>query len=65
MSRGSMRFWGLARVAVVEAALQPVAEGDDGVGRDMARCTLASERQGRAAAPFFIGIPGRLTDRWA
>ena len=60
MSRGSMRFRGFACAAVVEAALQLVAEGNDGVCRGMARRTLASERQGRAAAPFFIGIPGRL-----
>ncbi|GJN29178.1 hypothetical protein PR202_gb17375 [Eleusine coracana subsp. coracana] len=45
MSRGSLRFRGLARAAGAEAALQPVAEGVGGVGRDLAR----GARSGRCA----------------
>ncbi|KAK3132064.1 hypothetical protein QOZ80_6AG0515250 [Eleusine coracana subsp. coracana] len=44
MSRGSLRFRGLARAAGAEAALQPVAEGVGGVGRDLARRTLRAMR---------------------
>ncbi|KAF8723589.1 hypothetical protein HU200_021546 [Digitaria exilis] len=61
MSRGSMRFRGLARAAGVEAALQPVAEGGAGVGRDMARRTLRAMRgEDDDAAPVTAtGILGR------
>uniref|UniRef100_A0ACD5ZQZ1 Uncharacterized protein n=1 Tax=Avena sativa TaxID=4498 RepID=A0ACD5ZQZ1_AVESA len=45
MSKGSLRFRGLARAAGVEEALAPVAECDGGgVGRDMARRTLRAMR---------------------
>uniref|UniRef100_A0ACD5VCC1 Uncharacterized protein n=1 Tax=Avena sativa TaxID=4498 RepID=A0ACD5VCC1_AVESA len=45
MSKGSLRFRGLARAAGVEEALAPVVECDGGgVGRDMARRTLRAMR---------------------
>ncbi|RLM54846.1 U-box domain-containing protein 39 [Panicum miliaceum] len=63
MSRGSMRFRGLARAAGVEAALQPVAEGDGGVGRDMARRTLRAMREEDDDAPVTAtGLLGRQWD---
>ncbi|CAN6214411.1 unnamed protein product [Urochloa humidicola] len=61
MSRGSMRFRGLARAAGVEAALQPVAEGGGGVGRDMARRTLRAMRGEDDEAPA-AGMLGRQWD---
>jgi len=63
MSRGSMRFRGLARAAGVEAALQPVAEGDGGVGRDLARRTLRAMRGEDDDAPVTAtGLLGRQWD---
>ncbi|RLN11479.1 hypothetical protein C2845_PM09G07880 [Panicum miliaceum] len=63
MSRGSMRFRGLARAAGVEAALQPVAEGDGGVGRDLARRTLSAMRGEDDDAPVTAtGLLGRQWD---
>ncbi|CAD6339688.1 unnamed protein product [Miscanthus lutarioriparius] len=63
MSRGSMRFRGLARAAGVEAALQPVAEGDGGVGRDLARRTLRAMRGEDDEAPVTAtGLLGRQWD---
>ncbi|WVZ81818.1 hypothetical protein U9M48_029157 [Paspalum notatum var. saurae] len=62
MSRGSMRFRGLARAAGVEAALQPVAEGAAGVGRDMARRTLRAVRGEDDDAPVTAGLLGRQWD---
>ena len=63
MSRGSMRFRGLARAAGVEAALQPVAEGGGGVGRDMARRTLRAMRGEDDDAPVTAtGLLGRQWD---
>ncbi|CAL5037780.1 unnamed protein product [Urochloa decumbens] len=64
MSRGSMRFRGLARAAGVEAALQPVAEGGGGVGRDMARRTLRAMRgeDEEAPGPAGAGMLGRQWD---
>ncbi|KAL6606944.1 hypothetical protein ACP70R_042597 [Stipagrostis hirtigluma subsp. patula] len=63
MSRGSLRFRGLARAAGVEAALQPVAEGDGGVRRDMARRTLRAMRgEDDEAAVAAAGLLGRQWD---
>ncbi|XP_062233198.1 U-box domain-containing protein 39-like [Phragmites australis] len=62
MSRGSMRFRGLARAAGVEAALQPVSERDGGVGRDMARRTLRAMRGEDDEAPF--SAPGLHGSQW-
>ena len=63
MSRGSMRFRGLARAAGVEAALQPVAEGEGGVGRDLARRTLRAMRGEDDDAPVTAtGLLGRQWD---
>lgn len=62
MSRGSLRFRGLARAAGVEAALQPVAEGDGGVGRDLARRTLRAMRGEDDEAP--ITAAGLLGRQW-
>lgn len=63
MSRGSMRFRGLARAAGVEAALQPVALGNGGVGRDMARRTLRAMRGEDDEAPVTAtGLLGRQWD---
>lgn len=63
MSRGSLRFRGLARAAGVEAALMPVAEGDGGVGRDMARRTLRAMRgEDDEAAVMAPGLLGRQWD---
>ncbi|CAN6201950.1 unnamed protein product [Urochloa humidicola] len=64
MSRGSMRFRGLARAAGVEAALRPVAEGGGGgVGRDMARRTLRAMRGEDDEAPG-ITATGMLGRQW-
>ncbi|CAO1947487.1 unnamed protein product [Urochloa humidicola] len=63
MSRGSMRFRGLARAAGVEAALQPVAEGGGGVGRDMARRTLRAMRGEDDEAPG-VAAAGMLGRQW-
>ncbi|XP_062228577.1 U-box domain-containing protein 40-like [Phragmites australis] len=63
MSRGSLRFRGLARAAGVEAALQPVAEGDGRVGRDMARRTLRAMCGEDDEAPVTAaGLLGRQWD---
>uniref|UniRef100_A0A0E0L9T6 RING-type E3 ubiquitin transferase n=1 Tax=Oryza punctata TaxID=4537 RepID=A0A0E0L9T6_ORYPU len=63
MSRGSLRFRGLARAAGVEAALTPVAEGAGGVGRDMARRTLRAMRgEDDEAAVTATGLLGRQWD---
>jgi hypothetical protein len=63
MSRGSMRFRGLARAAGVEAALQPVAEGGGGVRRDLARRTLRAMRGEDDEAPATdSGLLGRQWD---
>jgi hypothetical protein len=63
MSRGSMRFRGLARAAGVEAALQRVAEGGGGVRRDMARRTLRAMRgEDDEAAVTATGLLGRQWD---
>ncbi|KAE8797324.1 U-box domain-containing protein 39 [Hordeum vulgare] len=63
MSRGSLRFRGLARAAGVEAALMPVAESDGGVGRDMARRTLRAMRgEDDEVALTASGILGREWD---
>ncbi|KAF0903197.1 hypothetical protein E2562_025769 [Oryza meyeriana var. granulata] len=60
MSRGSLRFRGLAHAAGVEAALMPVAEGAGGVGRDMARRTLRAMRgEDDEAAVTATGLLGR------
>ncbi|KAL6861318.1 hypothetical protein ACP4OV_017018 [Aristida adscensionis] len=63
MSRGSLRFRGLARAAGVEAALQPAAEGGAGVRRDMARRTLRTMRGEDDEAPATAaGLLGRQWD---
>ncbi|CAL5052116.1 unnamed protein product [Urochloa decumbens] len=63
MSRGSMRFRGLARAAGVEAALQPVADSGGGVGRDMARRTLRAMRGEDDEAPGAVAA-GMLGRQW-
>uniref|UniRef100_A0A0D9WNR4 RING-type E3 ubiquitin transferase n=1 Tax=Leersia perrieri TaxID=77586 RepID=A0A0D9WNR4_9ORYZ len=64
MSRGSLRFRGLARAAGVEAVLTPVAEAaGGGVGRDMARRTLRAMRgEDDEAAVTATGLLGRQWD---
>ncbi|XP_015699125.2 U-box domain-containing protein 39-like [Oryza brachyantha] len=63
MSRGSLRFRGLARAAGVEAALTPVADGAGGVGRDMARRTLRAMRgEDDEASVTATGLVGRQWD---
>jgi hypothetical protein len=62
MSRSSMRFRGLARAAGLEAALQPVAEGHGGVGRDLARRTLRAMRGEDDEAP--VTAAGMLGRQW-
>ena len=52
--------WELQQCAVVALCVPPAKPA-----RVTAGWGMASERQERAASPFFIGLPGRLTDRWA
>ncbi|KAM0895960.1 hypothetical protein ACQ4PT_023486 [Festuca glaucescens] len=63
MSKGSLRFRGLARAAGVEEALAPVTECDGGgVGRDMARRTLRAMRGEDDEMPFTAS--GILGSQW-
>ncbi|KAG8076194.1 hypothetical protein GUJ93_ZPchr0006g41833 [Zizania palustris] len=63
MSRGSLRFRGLARAAGVEDALTPMAEGAGGVARDMARRTLRAMRgEDDDVAVTATGLLGRQWD---
>jgi hypothetical protein len=58
-----MWFCGLARVVGVEAVLRPVTEGDGGVGRDLAQCTLHVMRGENDEAPVTaVGMLGRQWD---
>ena len=58
--------WELQQCAVdAQAAARFYAAREWKPARVTAGWGMASERQGTAASPFFIGLPGHLTDRWA